>query len=472
MTTIQNADQILLANTQNPNAIFVGNAKIRPTTFLLKDQARWAADDCRFKFCVKSRQIGWTYGDGYGNVVRSAYSAQPIETFVSSRDESLAQNYLRNLRFFAQRLSLKLENHGDLILGDRLGNANCIEFANGSRIHSLSSNPDAQAGKSGNRVLDEFALHPDQEKLYSIAVPGTMWGGSLSIFSTPRGTSTLFHRLMMDIEHNGNPRGFSYYKITFQNFLEQGGLYKIQSQLPPNDPIQQMDEADFFNFKKRESIDEETFNQEYMCVSTDEAAAFLSYDLITAAEYAHGIDWEKPANTTDPELYVGVDIGRDKDRTVIWLLEKSGSTYYTREVEVMENQPFEKQEAVLYELLAMPQVKRCCIDQTGIGRQFTERAQQKFGKYKVEGVTFTQAMKEELAYPVRMAFEDRTIKIPNDPKIRADLRAIKKEPTSSGNVRFTADRSASGHSDGFWALALAVRATKQKHQPLEITIGY
>ncbi|MGZ5567930.1 MAG: phage terminase large subunit family protein, partial [Limisphaerales bacterium] len=297
-------------------------------------------------------------------------------------------------------------------------------------------------------------------------------GGSLSIFSTPRGTSTLFHRLMMDIEHNGNPRGFSYYKITFQNFLEQGGLYKIQSQLPPNDPIQQMDEADFFNFKKRESIDEETFNQEYMCVSTDEAAAFLSYDLITAAEYAHGIDWEKPANTTDPELYVGVDIGRDKDRTVIWLLEKSGSTYYTREVEVMENQPFEKQEAVLYELLAMPQVKRCCIDQTGIGRQFTERAQQKFGKYKVEGVTFTQAMKEELAYPVRMAFEDRTIKIPNDPKIRADLRAIKKEPTSSGNVRFTADRSASGHSDGFWALALAVRATKQKHQPLEITIGY
>ncbi|MGZ5508387.1 MAG: hypothetical protein ACXWKH_18600, partial [Limisphaerales bacterium] len=95
MTTIQNADQILLANTQNPNAIFVGNAKIRPTTFLLKDQARWAADDCRFKFCVKSRQIGWTYGDGYGNVVRSAYSAQPIETFVSSRDESLAQNYLR-----------------------------------------------------------------------------------------------------------------------------------------------------------------------------------------------------------------------------------------------------------------------------------------------------------------------------------------------------------------------------------------
>jgi phage FluMu gp28-like protein len=469
---INDANNLIQKNTEQSDTIFVGKAKIRPTGFLLPEQARWAADDCRFKFCVKSRQIGWTYGDGFGNVMRSAYSRQPIETFISSRDEALAQNYLRNVRFFAQHLSVNVKEHGDLILDDRLGNANCIEFANGSRIHSLSSNPDAQAGKSGNRVLDEFALHPDQEKLYSIALPGTMWGGSLSIFSTPRGTNTLFHRLMMDIEHNGNPRGFSYYKITFQNFLEQGGLYKIQSQLPPNDPIQQMDETDFFNAKKREAIDEETFNQEYMCISADEESAFLSYDLITAAEYAHGTAWETPANLTDPELFVGVDIGRDKDRTVIWVLEKSGSTYYTREIEVMENQPFEKQENCLYELLAMPQVKRCCIDQTGLGRQFTERAQQRFSKYKVEGITFTQAMKEELAFPVRMAFEDRTIKIPSDPKIRADLRAIRKEPTSNGNVRFTADRSESGHSDGFWALALAVKATKRKHQPLEITIGY
>jgi phage FluMu gp28-like protein len=233
-----------------------------------------------------------------------------------------------------------------------------------------------------------------------------------------------------------------------------------------------MDEADFFNFKKRECSNIETFNQEYMCISADEESAFLSYDLITAAEYAHGIDWEKPANESDPELYVGVDIGRDKDLTVIWVLEKFGSTYFTRGIEVMEKTPFEAQEKFLYELLSLPQVKRCCIDQTGIGRQFTERAQNRFGKYKVEGITFTQAMKEELAYPVRMAFEDRTLKIPSDPQVRADLRAIRKEPTASGHVRFTADRSEAGHADRFWSLGLAVKATKRKHAPLEITIGY
>lgn len=381
---INDANNLLHQNTNQPNVIFVGKAKIRPASFLLKEQARWAADDCRFKFCVKSRQIGWTYGDGFGNVFRSAYSPRPIETFISSRDESLAQNYLRNVKFFARELSLNVSQHGDVILGDRIGSANCIEFANGSRIHSLSSNPDAQAGKSGNRVLDEFALHPDQEKLYSIAVPGTMWGGSLSIFSTPRGTNTLFHRLMMDIEHNGNPRGFSYYKITLQDFLEQGGLYKIQQQLPPNDPIQQLDEADFFNFKKRECIDEETFNQEYLCISTDEAAAFLSYDLITSAEDSFGVRTSSSAATSSAsqspeltpnsqswswssdseptaatELFLGVDIGRDKDLTVFWLLAKVGSTHHTVGIQIFDREPFDKQEAFLYQLLALPQVKRC-----------------------------------------------------------------------------------------------------------------
>ena len=43
-----------------------------------------------------------------------------------------------------------------------------LSFASGKRIHSMSSNPDAQAGKRGGRVLDEFALHPIRAKLWSM----------------------------------------------------------------------------------------------------------------------------------------------------------------------------------------------------------------------------------------------------------------------------------------------------------------
>jgi phage FluMu gp28-like protein len=495
---ITDANNLLLKNTKPSNAKFPGKAKIIPTGFLLPDQARWAADDSKYKFCVKSRQIGWSWTDAFAQTMRLAYAVGPNETWVTSRDEAQAQNYLRDVRFFAKHLALKVRQHGDKILGFRIGASNYIQFANGSRIHSLSSNPDAQAGKRGNRVIDELALHEQQAKLLAIAMPGTTWGGSVSIFSTPRGTNTEFYRIQMEIEHNGNPRGFSYYKMTLEKMLAQGLLYKIQNQLPPEDPVQQMDETDFFNFKKRECANIETFNQEYMCISADEESAFLSYDLITAAEYPHSSPSSSSSSSDhnshpshpshswgwsldpsqisgvspDTELFLGVDIGRDHDLTVFWLLAKVGSTYHTISVLVIDKQPFEEQEAALYELLAMPQLKRCCIDQTGIGRQFTERAQQKFGKYKVEGITFTQATKEDLAFPVRMAFEDRTIKIPSDPQIRTDLRAIKKEPTSTGKIRFTADRSESGHSDRFWSLALALHATKRKNAPLEITIGY
>jgi phage FluMu gp28-like protein len=145
---------------------------------------------------------------------------------------------------------------------------------------------------------------------------------------------------------------------------------------------------------------------------------------------------------------------------VFWLLECCGGVSFTRRVVVMERQSFDAQEEQLYALLALPRLRRCCIDQTGVGRQFTERAQQRFGRWRVEGLQFTQAVKEELAYPVRAAFESRALRIPNDKFVRADLRAIRKETTAGGNVRFTADHGKNGHADRFWALALALHAAR------------
>jgi phage FluMu gp28-like protein len=78
----------------------------------------------------------------------------------------------------------------------------------------------------------------------------------------------------------------------------------------------------------------------------------------------------------------------------------------------------------------------------------------------VEGVSFTTSTKEELAYPVRVAFEERTIKVPFTNAIRADLRGVRKEVTSSGHTRFAGERNRYGHCDRFWALALALHAAK------------
>ena len=339
-------------------------------------------------------------------------------------------------------------------------------FANGKRIHSMSSNPDAQAGKRGGRVLDEFALHPDPRKLWSIAYPGITWGGSMELISTHRGSHNFFNQLVREVRESGNPKNISLHRVTLQDALDQGFLFKLQQMLPQDDERQAMDEAQYFDLIRKGCADEESFQQEYMCSPADDDAAFLEYGLISAVEYSAGTDWRRLGNG---RLFAGVDIGRKKDLTVLWVVEQLGDVLYTRHVEGLQNMRKSEQEKVIW-----PWFERCdriCIDATGLGIGWADDAQDKFGEHRVEAVTFTPRSKEALAYPIRGAMEDRTLRIPQDPKIRADLRQVTKQVSTTGNVRFTAERTPDGHADHFWALGLAVHAASSPSAPIEFMSG-
>lgn len=444
----------------------LGAAKCIPAPrLLLPYQAAWVKDTSRLKIAEKSRQIGWTWATGYGLVSRKALDTARLDAWISSRDDIQARLFLEDCKAFAGLLNLAASDLGEQVIDAGGHTAYVLSFANGLRAHSMSSNPDAQAGKRGDRVLDEFALHPDPRKLYAIAYPGITWGGSLEIFSTHRGSANFFNQLIGEVRYKGNPKGFSIHRVTLQDALDQGFLYKLQAKLPPDDERQAMDEAAYFDFIRAGCADEESFAQEYMCVPSDDASAFLSYDLIDACKYPAGEDWATDLLAAKAPLYVGVDVGRDHDLTVIWVFEKVGGINLTRKVIEMQAETFDAQEAALYEVLALPQVRRCCIDRTGLGRQFAERAQKRFGTYKVEGVHFTGPVKEELAYPVRAAFEDGSLRIPDSRPIFTDLRGIRKETTASGNIRFAGERGKNGHCDRFWALALALHAGKTAGAP-------
>jgi phage FluMu gp28-like protein len=463
------------------NQQFVGRAKVVPArgSILLPYQAKWTRDESRLKIAEKARQIGWTWATAGGLVMRKGRKGADCDAWVASRDELQAQLFLEDCTRFADVYSLAWKASETGLIVPKGATDHVLRFSNGRRIHSLSSNPDAQAGKRGDRILDEFALHEDPRKLYGIALPGITWGGSVEIFSTHRGTRNFFNELLNEIKHQGNPKGFSLHRVTLQDALEQGFLYKLQSKLPEGDARQGMDEAAYFDFVRRGCADEESFQEEFCCQPCDDNAAFLSYDLIASCEYRAEEDWEmdfsrdgspsrrggRLSQADQPSLYIGVDVGRDHDLTVIWVVEKLGDVYFTRAVDCLDRESFDAQEGTLYAWLRNAAVKRCCIDRTGIGRQFVERAMQKFGTYRVEGVHFSGPVKEELAYPVRAAFEDRTIRIPNEKAIRADLRSIRKETTASGNIRFTGERTQNGHADRFWALALALHAAKEANAP-------
>lgn len=423
-------------------------------------QQAWVDDRSRLKLMEKGRQIGLSWSTAFATVERTAPKEARNDQWISSRDEIQARLFLEDCKRFAGLLDAAAKDLGmEVIDPDKNLSAYVLHFDNGKRIHSMSSNQDAQAGKRGGRVLDEFALHPDPRKLYSIAYPGITWGGQLELVSTHRGSENYFNELVEDIKHRGNPKGFSLHTVTLQNALDQGFLYKLQQALPKDDERQAMDEAEYFDFIRSGCASEEQFLQEYMCVPADDAGAFLSYDLIAGCEYRATDIWDLEEKLHKlQDLYLGMDVGRKHDLTVFWLLERFSGMRFTRRIITLHNKKFSEQEEVLYRLLSLPGLRRACLDATGIGMQLAERAQEKFGEYKVEAVTFSGPVKEALAFPLRAAFEDKSIRIPKDDDIRADLRSITKTATAAGNIRFAADHGPNGHADRFWALALALHA--------------
>jgi len=206
------------------------------------------------------------------------------------------------------------------------------------------------------------------------------------------------------------------------------------------------------------------------------------------------------------DFYLGIDIGRRHDRTVFWVDCVSGMgvppmpgtngaptlstarmavprTAVARLVRTFSNTPFAEQLAYARELLSMRRVggplgvpgggqalplqsagdyliRRACIDATGMGAPLAESLQQEFGP-RVEPVTFTAAVKEDMAYRVRRRMEQRLDLLPDAPQIARAFAAVKKLVTLAGNTRFDAERTDLGHADEFWAKALADLAAEQ-----------
>ena len=124
----------------------------------------------------------------------------------------------------------------------------------------------------------------------------------------------------------------------------------------------------------------------------------------------------------------------------------------------LANAPFALQFERLCELLSLPMLRRCCIDAGGLGMQLAEQAVEKFGVHRVEPITFTPALKSQLAIALRIAVEGRTISIPADERIRNDWHSVERTVSESGRFRLSAPRREGSHADRFWAAALALHA--------------
>jgi phage FluMu gp28-like protein len=429
--------------------------------YFLSYQRQWIEDSSRLKLCQKSRQIGLSYADSYDSV-RKAAVAPARDVWVMSRDETQARQYIRYCKRWANILHYAATDHGKAVFKLHDGKAaqvQVLSFASRASIYALSSNPDAIVGKTGHVKLDEFALHKDQRTLYAVAKPVIQWGGTLSVISTHRGASTVFNELVTEILEQGNPMGWSLHTIPIQKAVAEGLVEKINAANGKS-----ISREAWLAQQRAECIDQEQWLQEYCCVPADEAAAFIPYELINACTDPEigllTLEELDDSCAEGVELFLGVDVARKKDLCVMDVGERVGDVVWDRLRIELLNQPFSVIEEHLYRLLRLPQLKRACIDATGLGLQLAERASERF-EWKIEPITFTARTKEELAIGLRVDLEKRHVRLPDDDKLRADLRGVRKEVTLSGNSRY-AGESEGSHCDRFWAKALRQYAARYK----------
>lgn len=441
--------------------------------YFLPYQMRWLADNSKIKIWEKSRRIGATYVQSFEDVQDCINKKVPAVWF-SSADESAAKEYIDYCEMWVRYFhKISVKKGVEIIDNDKDIKALVIEFKNGTKIHALSSNPKGFRSKGGKVVLDEFAFHNNPEELWKAARPCITWGYPLRILSTHNGQSCLYYQFLDQVEKG--KLNWSHHKTPIQVAVAEGLVDKIYKRKTSIEEQEQ-----WMQNERDNCFDEYTWLQEYCCIAVDEACAFLPYDLITTCELDDVI---KPLSEIKNDFYVGVDVGRKKDLTVIWVLEKFENILYTRCVIELSKMPFYQQEEILSEVLSQRMFRRCCPDSTGIGMQLSENAQRKFGQYRVEPIMFTNKTKEELAYTVRTHFENKTVYIPKKHEIREDLHSVRRITTSANNIRFDADHTDDGHADRFWALALALHAagngsgkiniaTRKKYETLNLVNGF
>ena len=402
---------------------------------LLPWQRKWVRDSARFKIGLWSRQTGKSFSTSCEAAEDSA--AQPKNSsnlwVCLSAGERQALEWMEKAKKWAEALKITVDSYEEIRdSANALMSRSEIRFANGARIIAIPANPDTARGYSGNLVLDEFAIHEKPAEIWAAIYPSItnpLTGvKKLRIVSTPKGRGNKFADLW---EHNEK---YSKHKVTIEDAVRMG--------LPVD-----LDEL------KAGVDDPDIWAQEYMCEFIDNTSVLLPYELIGKCESDHISD-----DGVSP-LFIGMDIGRQKDLSVIVTAAKLGDVLSIVSVDTLRKMPFADQLDILLAKGRERRVQRVCIDSTGIGAMLAEEAARKGGG-KFEGVQFNVQTKGEMYALMRRKFEERSVRIPVDRELREDLHAVQRVVSTGGNVTYSAPRNADGPSDRAAALALCCRAAE------------
>ena len=389
----------------------------------------------------------------------------------------------------------------EIRIGNRIG-----------RILILAASPRTARGFSGDLVLDEFAFHEHAERIWEAAEPiiSSNPEFQVRIASTHNTPNCLFNRMIRD----GN---YPVASITFSKAwrMGRGDVDEIQAfreRWMRIDPAncerwwqqtggkpQPQDRRSCISIKRMgpdgrgveitpeereaEAIDKATYRKNYENEPNDGSNnPILSWDVIRRCATAPAFEpdrqgWDEGTleriRRTSGDILVGQDFARQGDLSVVSLMLVGGRIRHIARLEMRDVSSPEQRRQMERLIKALGQrCSRVVIDMTGNGTGLAEELADRYGSLILpvhfgRSVELDEALRldgdkrgtmpipERMAIDLARAFDDGLIEIPDDPLLLDDLR--KPYRVQSGNrVSIAAAKTAEGHADRFWSIALAL----------------
>jgi phage FluMu gp28-like protein len=317
-----------------------------------------------------------------------------------------------------------------------------IRFRNGSWVIALPCGRTGATlrGHTSNLViLDEAAFVPE-EVIANVVLPMiSTTNGSCWMLSTPYDREHVFYKAFND---------------------STWSVYHLPSSVNP------LISKEFLEEQKR-LIGEASYRQEYEAQFVDDVNAYFPMTLIRCCldpELPEDYELKKYEDLT----YGGYDPGGKQDPGALVVVTKNKDGYTVRYSKTWLGQDYTTTDFAVVDTCKAMNVETLMVDQTGLGQPILEHLNDIYQKERVEGMFLTQKTKEEVLLNLRLAFEQKLIRIPNDKELLANLNCITYERSYSGNYYF---KHAQGtHDDLTYALALAVWAAKSNEEGVVIKI--
>lgn len=458
-------------------------------------QLAWLRDETPLRVAEKSRRIGWTWIEALGATMYCVEKPRR-KYWLSSADQSAGEEFIDYIEEWSTMFNAvaRVTDAVEIIEDDKI-NVRVATFANGSRVTAGSSNPKFFRSKGGRVGWDEAAFHQRGREIYKAAHATAMyWGYPMSIWSSHNGEGSYFNTQIVEPVRKGKLRA-SLHRVTVIDAVEQGIVERIRMRKDGLDYVPAPDarlRQEWLDELRATVPDEDIWREEYLCQPSTDAGAYLSYELIRSAVTENLQLYPTPADLPEGgTYYAGYDVGRRHDLSVLWVGERVGDVIVTRMLRVLDRQSFAVQQGLLDALMRRRDVRRICVDETGLGMQLAETMVERYPG-RAEGVTLSGPVKATLGARVKDTLSDHRLRIPatvdwdapspttdpaagrkppakrtrRDDWLIEDLHKTRKTTTVAGNVRLSAESDSDGHADGMWALGLMLEAASDAQRPL------